>query len=306
MKQTPVLRAAASGRVSTDRQDLSEASQRRAMAAFAEREGFPLDPADVYFDNAKSGRTIWRERPQGQRCYEALASGRCQVLIAHKVDRMCRDAIDMQTTVRDIVAMGPHHTVYFALNGQTFNARLPHGQFMIAMLAWMADMEWFTIKERITDALEEKWQMGESPAHAPYGWDKVEGTRVNRQGVAAPTLVDNVAEQIWLAQILAWRGDRLPAELHAGLQARVVEFSHALAQPAIQAPGWGPERIANALNTLGVPTKQGVRPYRRRNEAGELVVAGHTSGQWHERTVHGILTNRWTARWLSTAVVSGQ
>lgn len=294
------LRAAAYGRVSTDRQDLSEGAQRAALAAFAASQGFTLDEQDVFFDPEVTGKSVWRDRPAGRQCLEALSHGRCQVLIVHKVDRLGRDAIDLQTTIRDIVALGDTHNVYFAVMGKTFNAREPLGQFIIAMLAWVAELEWHSIRDRICTALDAKWKAREAPAHAPYGWDKVPGQRVNHRGLTVAVLDDNLLEQAWLAQMLAWRGDRLPAELRPGAADRVQEFAHMIHDTTVQTPGWGEERIATALNALSVPTKHGVRTYRRRGEDGEMVVVGSTSGRWSERAVRGILTNRWTREWCKS------
>jgi len=94
-----------------------------------------------FVDEGVSGSVLASERPGFRSLLEYIREG--DTLHVYAVDRLGRDAIDVQTTIRGLIARG----VVVEIRGLGTIAR-GVGELIIAVLAQVADMERQRIRER--------------------------------------------------------------------------------------------------------------------------------------------------------------
>jgi putative DNA-invertase from lambdoid prophage Rac len=116
----------------TSTSDQSIESQRTAL-------GGPFDAE--YKDEGVSGGTLAASRPDFSRLLAYIRTG--DTLFVYAVDRLGRDAIDVQTTVRDLLARGV--SVHIHGLGPIGSGA---GELILAVLAQVASMEKARINER--------------------------------------------------------------------------------------------------------------------------------------------------------------
>ena len=116
----------------TSTSDQSIESQRTAL-------GGPFDKE--YKDEGISGGTLAASRPQFSELLGYIRTG--DTLFVYAVDRLGRDAIDVQTTVRDLLKKG----VSVHIHGLGLIAK-GVGELILAVLAQVASMEKARINER--------------------------------------------------------------------------------------------------------------------------------------------------------------
>jgi len=116
----------------TSTSDQSIESQRTAL-------GGPFDAE--YKDEGISGGTLAASRPDFSRLLAYIRTG--DTLFVYAVDRLGRDAIDVQTTVRDLLARGV--SVHIHGLGPIGSGA---GELILAVLAQVASMEKARINER--------------------------------------------------------------------------------------------------------------------------------------------------------------
>ena len=127
-------------RVSTH--DQTTANQRQEI----ERSGYAVDY--WFADEGVSGATAARERPKFKEMLGKIRSG--ESLIVSKIDRLGRDALDIQKTVKELKEMGVRvHVVQLGGTDLTSSA----GKMLLAMLAAFAEMERDLIVERTNAGL---------------------------------------------------------------------------------------------------------------------------------------------------------
>jgi DNA invertase Pin-like site-specific DNA recombinase len=109
------------------------------------------------------------ERPAGAELLAALAEGRVQHVLAFKLDRLFRDAVDCLKTCRgwDEAGVAMH---LVDLGGQAVNTGSAVGRFFLGMLAGVAELERNLIAERTSAALRHKVARGERVGAPPYGF----------------------------------------------------------------------------------------------------------------------------------------
>ena len=117
-------------RVSTSDQSLE--AQRHAMGGAFDRE---------YSDHGVSGGVMAADRPGFAKLLEQVRKG--DTVCVHAVDRLGRDALDVQATVRRLIDAG----VTVDIHGLGIIAR-GVGEIILAVLAQVADMERRKILER--------------------------------------------------------------------------------------------------------------------------------------------------------------
>jgi len=115
----------------------SIASQRHAMLARADAEQF----SDEFSDEGVSGAVAAAQRPGFARLLAYARKG--DVIHVYAVDRLGRDALDVQATVRALLDKG----VAVEVHGLGRIAR-GVGELILAVLAQVADMERRRIQER--------------------------------------------------------------------------------------------------------------------------------------------------------------
>lgn len=129
------------GRVSTNEQTAE--NQRQEIAAA----GFKVD--GWYADEGISGATPAAERPQFQRMLASIRchreTGQAVRLVVTKLDRLGRDAVDVQQTVRALEAIGVR-TVVLQLGATDLTSAA--GKLLLGVVAAVAEMERDLIRER--------------------------------------------------------------------------------------------------------------------------------------------------------------
>jgi DNA invertase Pin-like site-specific DNA recombinase len=169
------VRCAVYTRVSTDeRLDMefnSLDAQREAGLAYIQsqkHEGWIL-VGDRYDDGGFSGGSM--ERPALQRLLRDVESGRIDVIVVYKVDRLSRSLIDFAR----IVEVLDKHNVSFVSITQQFNTTTSMGRLTLNILLSFAQFEREVIGERIRDKFaasrKKGMWMGGCP---PLGYDVVD------------------------------------------------------------------------------------------------------------------------------------
>lgn len=135
------------GRVSTVRQNTE--NQKLEL----ENAGYKLD---YWFeDTGISGKTSANQRPQFKAMLEKIRDG--ETLVVSKLDRLGRDAIDVQKTVKELTARNIKVIVHQIGNTDLSS---PAGKMLLTMLSAVAEMERDLLIERTQSGLERAKQDG--------------------------------------------------------------------------------------------------------------------------------------------------
>ena len=143
-------------------------AQREACEAFIKsqkHEGWEIDPTP-YDDGGKSGATM--ERPALQRLLAGVRSGRTDVVVIYKIDRLTRSLADFAK----IVEIFDAHGISFVSVTQQFNTTTSMGRLTLNVLLSFAQFEREVTGERIRDKIaaskKKGMWMGGCP---PLGYD---------------------------------------------------------------------------------------------------------------------------------------
>ena len=146
-------------------------AQREACGAYIlsqASEGW-VEIADSYDDGGLSGGTL--ERPALQRLLADVASGRIDIIVVYKVDRLTRSLLDFAKLVEAFDAVGTS----FVSVTQSFNTTSSMGRLTLNMLLSFAQFEREVTAERIRDKIAASkargmWMGGVLPlGYAPDG-----------------------------------------------------------------------------------------------------------------------------------------
>ncbi|MBW6525157.1 recombinase family protein [Sphingomonas sp. RHCKR47] len=146
-------------------------AQREACGAYIlsqASEGW-VEIADTYDDGGLSGGTL--ERPALQRLLADVASGRIDIIVVYKVDRLTRSLLDFAKLVEAFDAAGTS----FVSVTQSFNTTSSMGRLTLNMLLSFAQFEREVTAERIRDKIAASkargmWMGGVPPlGYAPDG-----------------------------------------------------------------------------------------------------------------------------------------
>lgn len=164
------MRAVGYVRVSTEEQAVEGVSldaQEARIRAYCTLH--KLELVEVCRDAGISAGNPLAERDDGRALLDLIAAGQVQHVVALKLDRLFRNAIDAQSTAerweRAGIAM---HLI--DMGGQTINTRSAAGKFLFAVLAAAAEMERNLIGERTSAALRHKRERGERLGTTPLGF----------------------------------------------------------------------------------------------------------------------------------------
>ncbi|MCG8991742.1 recombinase family protein [Laribacter hongkongensis] len=150
--------------------------------------GFEVDPDFVFVDDGISGSAHTSQRPAFARMESLLRAG--DRLIVTKLDRIGRDAIDVQETIRRLAAKGVAVHV-LALGGTDLTTSA--GKLMLTMLAAVAEMERDLIRERTQAGLERAKSEGKRLGRPSMTPEQIEAIRSAR---AAGESVRNIAKRL--------------------------------------------------------------------------------------------------------------
>lgn len=127
-----------------------------------------LDLVATIREEGVSGARPLDSRPGGQDLLKALAGGQVSHVVALKLDRLFRDAVDALTSVREWDRAGVSlHLV--DLGGQTLNTGSAMGRMFLTMTAAFAELERNLISERTRTALQHKKAQGIRLGGVPLG-----------------------------------------------------------------------------------------------------------------------------------------
>jgi len=209
-------------RVSTDQQrdsGISLDEQQRKIEARCIENGWSLE--HVYVDAGISGSTPLSRRPEGARLLRAVQAG--DVVIAAKMDRMFRSALDALQTIADFKRRKIGLWLLDLGNDCSGNGI---SELIMTVLAAVAQFERGLISERIKDAKRNLRRSGRHQGGGrPFGWQFGEANGHGR----ARELIPDPAEQAALAEIIAMRleGKSLMA-IRDMMRARGFPISHQL------------------------------------------------------------------------------
>lgn len=157
-------------RVSTEeqaREGVSLDAQETKLRAYCELQGLQL--AHVYRDEGISAGKPLSERPEGAELLGRVERGEARHVVALKLDRLFRDAVDCLQRSREWDAAGvAMHLI--DMGGQTVNTASATGRFMLTVMAGAAEMERNLIRERTRAAMQHKRERGDRLGASPLGF----------------------------------------------------------------------------------------------------------------------------------------
>jgi len=174
-------------RVSTAEQatyGVSLAAQRERVEAYARLAGLKL--AKVIADEGVSATKPLADRPGGRELLELVKTGKIGHVIALKLDRLFRNAIDALETISEWDRRGVAlHLV--DQGGAAINTKSAVGKMFFTLLAAFAEMERNLISERTKSALEHKRNNLEVYSPTPLGFQR-QGDRLIPDAREAQTI----------------------------------------------------------------------------------------------------------------------
>lgn len=162
-------------------------AQKERLTAYAIANG--LTVAGILRESAISGTIPLADRPEGEKLTQMVSSGQVRHVIALKLDRLFRSAVDALSTTAEWDKQGiALHLV--DMGGQSLNTGSAMGRMMLTMMAGFAQFERDLTAERTTSALAHKKANSQAYSPTPYGKDR-DGER----------LTDNTQEQSIIRQM---------------------------------------------------------------------------------------------------------
>src|SRR5215211_1819595 len=148
--------------------------QRRHLEGWALMQGQPLDA--VFVERGVSGSVPLVERPEGGRLWARLRRG--DTLVASKLDRLFRSALDALRAVEDLKGRGVS-LVLLDLGGDISGNGL--SKLFLTIAAAFAEAERDRIRERVAQVKRDQRQRGRYlGSRVPYGF------RVGKEGALEP------------------------------------------------------------------------------------------------------------------------
>jgi len=167
-----VEKALAYVRVSTTeqaREGVSLDAQEDRIRAYCKMSGFSL--ATVIREEGVSAAKLLANRPGGQQITDIVATKHVRHVVALKLDRLFRDAVDAlnQTRAWDRAGIALH---LVDMGGQTLNTATAMGRMFLTMTAAFAELERNLIAERTQAALLYKKSKRLVYGAVPYGYSR--------------------------------------------------------------------------------------------------------------------------------------
>ncbi len=155
------------GRVSTSRQaerELSIPAQVKACQKYGMDHHWNLAPDGIYEEKGESARTV--ERPQLQKMlHRAKTDGKVDVILMHKLDRMCRNVADYAA----IKMMLKKHDVRLISVVEQFDESFS-GELVENIMSSIAQWTSQNISWEVKKGLKEAVERGRFPGYAPTGY----------------------------------------------------------------------------------------------------------------------------------------
>jgi site-specific DNA recombinase len=142
-----------------------------------------MDLVDMVKDLGVSGGKPLSKRPGGMKVLEMVRSKEVNAVVAVKLDRAFRDAVDCLTVTKEWdKADVAFHVI--DLGGTSVDTKSAAGRFMLTVLAGAAEMERNLVRERTTAAMSYKKRNGQRVGNIPFGF-KVMKDGVNLKPIKA-------------------------------------------------------------------------------------------------------------------------
>ena len=159
------------------REGVSLDAQEERVRAYCAMSGLTL-VALVREEGVSAAKPL-ESRPGGQEVLRAVAEGRAQHVVALKLDRLFRDAVDALTSTQRWERKGVSlHLV--DMMGQALNTGSAMGKMFLTMTAAFAELERNLISERTRTALAHKKAQGVRLGGTPLGETDKEAATVAR------------------------------------------------------------------------------------------------------------------------------
>lgn len=163
-----IKRVAAYIRVSTDDQvesGLGLEAQRAQVLAMAQVKNWPAP--EIYEDAGVTGTKDITTRPKGKQLIEAIQAGEIDAIIIPALDRVARRAI----WILSFADLCRAYDVSLVSCKESLDTSTPTGQFVLTIMAAVAQLERDTISSRTKAALAVRGQRdGEKGGKLPYGY----------------------------------------------------------------------------------------------------------------------------------------
>lgn len=168
-------RVSTSEQAGDDRTSLAE--QERVIKGMAMAMGIGQFDLQVYSDPGVSGSIALENRPEGGKLYNDAK--RNDTVVASKLDRLFRDALDAQNVYKEFKKRGVHLILYdMGVEPVTKDGM---SKFFFTMLSAFADLERTRIGERMMDGKAAKKRAGgHIGGSAPTGFKKIGEGRAAR------------------------------------------------------------------------------------------------------------------------------
>jgi DNA invertase Pin-like site-specific DNA recombinase len=189
-----MMEAIAYCRVSTEEQakeGVSLDAQEARIRAYCTMAGLTL--VAVIRDEGVSGADLLAARPGGAVLLRTIGRREAQHVVAVRLDRVFRDAVDCLGTVKAWKKASV--SVHFVdLGGAALDTSSAMGKFFLNIMAAVAEMERNLIAERVSAAIQHKKAQRQAYGPTPYGFDRL-----------GDGLIPNAAEQAVIRQMHRWR-----------------------------------------------------------------------------------------------------
>ena len=202
-------------------------AQQERLTAYAIANG--LEVAGILRESAISGTIPLADRPEGVKLTEMVSSGQVRHVIALKLDRLFRSAVDALSTTAEWDKQGiALHLV--DMGGQSLNTGSAMGRMMLTMMAGFAQFERDLTAERTTSALAHKKANNQAYSPTPYGKDR-DGER----------LTDNTEEQGVITKMRELRDESLSFR-------GIAEYLNSNGIISKQGKGWHASTVRYVIN----------------------------------------------------------
>lgn len=136
--------------------------------AFAEKQGWTVDPDHIYIDDGISGAEFL-ERPGLLRMMGALKE--FNVIVMSELSRLGRDMVRCSVVIDDIRCAGVR--IFYYMGGDEELADTPEQRVMVTLKSFAAEVERARTGQRTRDAIERKVTSGHCGGGSCYGYDVV-------------------------------------------------------------------------------------------------------------------------------------
>lgn len=251
-------------RVSTNDQQNSMKMQTEQIELYAKFKGLAIDEDFIFGDAAVSGSTPLFERKNGKRMLELFEEGSVKHLIVLKLDRLGRNATDIQSAYKKLTDEMGVIVHIIDLGGDSFSSESPISKFIVGVLSLCAELERNNIISRILDVQNSKFAIGEQIGRVPYGWkaERAGKGRETKAGKPLSLVVEDEDEIVWVRKLL---------------QLKFIENKSL-------------NELAKTMNDAGVKTKFAGRKTRDKMLA---------SGVWFKSNVRSLLLSRHVQRYAT-------